>query len=103
MQINKGDLLNLKRSVSMTYEEKNVHALVIDKTLDLGAEQCECVLLINGLERRAHVFIPRGRSWSKTKTIAHVFAPTRKEQIEKGLNIGNIWGDFDIIQVIRGE
>ena len=103
MQINEGDLLILKRSVSMTYEEKNIHALVIDKTFAYGVEHCECTLLINQLERRSHIFVPQGRGWAKIKTIAHIFAPTRKEQKEKGLNIGNVWGDFDIIQVIRGE
>ena len=63
MQVNEGDLLILKRSVSMTYEEKHVHALVVKKSFAYGVEQCECVLLINGLERRSHIFIPRGRSW----------------------------------------
>ena len=103
MQINEGDLLILKRSVSMTYEQENIYALVIKKTFAHGIEHCECTLLINGLERRSHVFVPQGRSWAKIKTIAHVFAPTRKEQKEKGLNIGNIWGDFDIIQIISGD
>ena len=103
MQINEGDLLILERSVSMTYEHQPIYALVVKKTFVYGKSHNECILLVNGLERRTHVFVPKGRNWSKTKIIAHIFAPSRKEQKEKGINIGNVWGDFDIKQIIKAK
>lgn len=104
MEINEGDLLMLERINVSASIHIRCCALVVKKSFAYyGVEQCECVLLINGLERRSHIFVPRGRSWSKTKIIAHVFAPTRKEQKEKGLNIGNVWGDFDIIEIIKAK
>lgn len=103
MQINEGDLLILERSVSMTYAHQSIYALVVKKTFVHNKSHCECILLIDGLERRTHVFVPKGRNWSKTKVIAHIFAPSRKEQKETGINIGNVWGDFDIKQTIKAK
>lgn len=118
MQINEGDLIILERSVSMTYNHQPIYALVVKKDFTYGrskrenastysgaslANHCECILLVNGLERRAHVFAPKGKNWSKNKIIAHIFAPSRKEQKEKGINIGNVWGDFDIKQIIKAK
>ena len=102
MQINKGDLLLLKRSHTNIGDQAPIHALVVIKT-KWDETNCECKLLINMLERMSHVFIPAGRNWTKTKVVAHIFAPSRKEQKEKGVNIGNVWGDYDVIQIIKGE
>lgn len=102
MKINEGDLLMLERINVSASIHIRCCALVVKKHF-VDTPGCECSLLIDGLERKSHIFIPRGRYWQKNKIIAHVFAPTRKEQKQKGLNIGNIWGDFDIIQIIRGD
>ncbi len=99
MQIDIGDLLVLERSVSMTYAHQLIYALVVKKTFVHNGSHCDCILLIDGLERRAHVFVPKGKNWTKIKTIAHIFAPSREEQ--KTINIGNIWGDFNIKQTIK--
>ena len=106
MEINEGDLLMLERINVPASIHIRCCALVVKKHLfSLTGNPChwECSLLINGLERKSHIFIPRGRYWQKNKIIAHVFSPTRKEQKEKGLNIGNVWGDFDIIEIIKAK
>tara|TARA_B100000035_G_scaffold142613_1_gene121396 strand:+ start:1484 stop:1795 length:312 start_codon:yes stop_codon:yes gene_type:complete len=101
MKVNEGDLLVLGRiNVPESMQIQGVYALVVKKHF-VDNCNCECSLLINGLERKSHIFMPRAWQWNKI--IAHVFAPTRKEQKEKGLNIGKVWGDFDIIEIIKAK
>lgn len=102
MQINKGDLLVLKRNLTYSSNKQTTYALVLSVE-NWYANGCECNVLINTLERKSHIFTPSGINWTKKKLIAHIRTPSRKEQKEKGINIGDVWGDFDVVEIIKGE
>lgn len=104
MQINEGDLLMLKRDARIP-GEVIVNAVATSVT-HKDENNVECKLIINMLERRSHIFIPRTKGstgWSKLCLVAHVYPLSRKDQKEKGLNMKNVWGDYDVIEIIKAK
>ena len=104
MKINEGDLLILKKDKAIK-ESLIVNAIATSVT-HKDENNVECKLIINMLERRSHVFVPRTTGptgWSRLCIVAHIYPLSRKDQKEKGLNMKNVWGDYDVIEIIKAK